>query len=298
MLTPPTWRCCCHSGSATQTSSMQARTHVADWPAGCLCAFSHAGRADRWQCCAEWVVHNMSAQRRFGGGSGGGCKYMYLSTAAGSLAVAAVPATEETVLSFGCCMCAGKALGFLSRWQQAHPTYKEAASAAGPPPDSSQLLSHASRWGSTAAVHSWQLIWQPVCMSTPRSCCRSTSSSSSLASQLAKDGCTVLSLGHCDRHVALQAGISQSRVLQWGATHPCPYAALPVLCCLTLPDGVAGCLRAPQKHTRRTQSCSWHLVCSTTSTGAMTQPLQRFSAHWSCDQGTTGGRALLLLLVG
>ena len=40
---------------------------------------------------------------------------------------------------------AGKALNFLRRWLEAHPTYKEAAAAAGPPPDSSQALSHTSR---------------------------------------------------------------------------------------------------------------------------------------------------------
>jgi hypothetical protein len=47
-------------------------------------------------------------------------------------------------------------------------------------------------------------------MSTLGSCCPSTSSSSSLASQLAKDGCTVLSLGHGDNMwLALQGGVSQ-----------------------------------------------------------------------------------------
>lgn len=40
---------------------------------------------------------------------------------------------------------AGEALSFLHRWLSAHPSYKGAAAAAGPPPDSSQALSHAVR---------------------------------------------------------------------------------------------------------------------------------------------------------
>lgn len=49
------------------------------------------------------------------------------------------------LLSAPLLMHAGKALGFLSRWLQAHPSYRDAAAAAGPPPDSSQALSHTSR---------------------------------------------------------------------------------------------------------------------------------------------------------
>lgn len=36
----------------------------------------------------------------------------------------------------------GEALSYLHRWLSGHPTYRDAAAAAGPPPDSSQALSH------------------------------------------------------------------------------------------------------------------------------------------------------------
>jgi tetratricopeptide (TPR) repeat protein len=39
----------------------------------------------------------------------------------------------------------GEALSFLTRWLGAHPTHGAAAAALGPPPDSSQALSHAVR---------------------------------------------------------------------------------------------------------------------------------------------------------
>jgi tetratricopeptide (TPR) repeat protein len=41
--------------------------------------------------------------------------------------------------------CAGEALSYLHRWVSAHPSYRDAAAAAGPPPDSSQALSHTVR---------------------------------------------------------------------------------------------------------------------------------------------------------
>lgn len=42
-------------------------------------------------------------------------------------------------------MFSGEALGFLRRWISSHPTYHDAAAAAGPPLDSSQALSHTVR---------------------------------------------------------------------------------------------------------------------------------------------------------
>jgi Flp pilus assembly protein TadD len=47
-----------------------------------------------------------------------------------------------------------EAVGYLSRWLAAHPDYASASVAAGPPPDSSQLLSHTLRiFSSLAATH-------------------------------------------------------------------------------------------------------------------------------------------------
>lgn len=42
-------------------------------------------------------------------------------------------------------LATGEALGYLHRWIRSHPTYRDAAAAAGQPPDSSQALSHSVR---------------------------------------------------------------------------------------------------------------------------------------------------------
>lgn len=208
------------------------------------------------------------------------------------------------------CVSAGKALGFLRRWLEAHPTYRDAAAAAGAPPESSQALSHTSRWASALCgcadqtftlvllKYEWGGLAKLCSMPYHAEWLKPLLQCSTGSAQKAAICCSHLLYL---QHQTLDSVSSHVGMCCTGTTHyesasvyVCHCALEPCLTCptawpiLSSPAHIPGCLRAPPRLTQRTLSCSWPWVCCITSTGAMMQPLQHSSAHWSCGQGTTG----------